>query len=91
MRWTAMTLAATVALGGCGPITSRLDALNGNLEETNHRLGSIEQGKLASMDNQLRETNQRLASVERQLAATNDKLETLEDAVKAVPGLTPKD
>ena len=65
--------------------------VNGQLQETNHRLGSIEQGKLASMDSQLRETNQRLASVERQLAATNDKLETLEGAVKAIPGLDPKD
>ena len=91
MRWTAMALAAALALGGCGPITGRLDTLNGQLQETNNRLGSIEQGKLASMDSQLRETNQRLASVERQLAATNDKLGTLEGAVKAIPGLDPKD
>ena len=84
-------IAAVMTLSACGPITSRLDELNGQLETTNTRLASIDENKLASIDSRLSETNRRLANVEIQLAATNEKLETLEGAVKRVPGLSSKD
>ena len=66
-----LALAAFISLGGCGPITSRLDTLNGQLEST----ASIDQNKLASIDSRLSETNRRLANVEIQLAAATHKLD----------------